>query len=228
MENDGNKPKIKIIKDGPYIVSGNVLLSEKIIVSNGKNNKFEEGREFPQEGTYALCRCGKSKNKPYCDGAHEYYDFNGKETASKAKYEDRADVFEGPDLYLSDDGRCAYARFCHRADGDVWSLAENSDDPHLKSEAIIAANECPSGRLVAYDKAGNETEKKFEPSIEIIQDPDNGVSSGLYVKGYIPIESSDGEEYESRNRVMLCRCGESRRKPFCDATHVVVKFTDKK
>ncbi len=225
---DEKKCKIKILKDGPYIVTGSVPLSEKIIIAKGKEYEFISGCEFPLKETYSLCRCGKSKNKPFCDGAHEHYDFDGTETASKEKYKDRADLYEGSDMYVSDDGRCAYARFCHRKEGNVWALAEKSGDPHLRDEAIIAANDCPSGRLVAYDKDGNTTEKQFEPAIEIIQDPENEVSSGLYVKGGIPIESCDGEEYESRNRVMICRCGESRNKPFCDATHVMVKFSDEK
>ena len=68
--------------------------------------------------------------------------------------------------------------------------------------------------------------KIAEPSIEFLQDPEKGVSCGIYVKGNIPIESSNGEMYETRNRVMLCRCGESSNKPFCDATHVSAKYLD--
>ena len=38
--------------------------------------------------------------------------------------------------------------------------------------------------------------------------------------------SADGFEYEVRNRVTLCRCGQSQNKPFCDGTHAQTKFKD--
>jgi CDGSH-type Zn-finger protein len=226
MENTGHKPKIKIIKDGPYIVYGNVPLSEKIITPKGKGYVFEEGRELPQSEVYSLCRCGKSKNKPFCDGSHEKSGFIGTETASKDKYEDRAELIKGQNLDLLDDYRCARARFCHREDGDAWELTENSGNPKNKEEAIHAAKDCPSGRLVAVEKSGKAIEPEYKPSIEIIQDPEKRVSSGIFVKGYIPIESADGTLYEPRNRLMLCRCGKSRNQPFCDAEHIRIEFKD--
>jgi Uncharacterized conserved protein len=227
MANNGEK-KIKIVKCGPYIVSGGVPLSEKIIVPKGHHYEFQQGREFPLQEEYALCRCGRSNNAPFCDGSHEKAGFVGAETASRAAYCDRATVQHGPDLDLLDDNRCAYARFCHREEGNVWALTSKSDDPELKREAIQAASDCPSGRLVALDEEGNPIEHEFEPSIELLQDPQEGASGPLFVKGKIPIESADGTTYELRNRVTLCRCGRSTRIPFCDATHVSVKFSDKK
>lgn len=219
--------KIKIMKDGPYLVSGSVPLSEKLIVAVGKINEYQQGREFPLAEEYALCRCGHSKNAPYCDGSHVKIGFDGTETASREDYAVRASLQEGPALSLMDDDRCAFARFCHRKEGDAWELTESSDNPHLRNEAIKAAGECPSGRIVALDEDGNPIEPEFEPSIEILQDTANGVSAPIFVKGNIPIESSDGFTYEVRNRIALCRCGESSNKPFCDATHIPIKFSDK-
>jgi len=227
MENDKKNPRIKILKNGPYLVSGNVKLSEKIITPKGKGYIFKDGRQLPQSEKYSLCRCGKSKDGPFCDGSHVKAGFDGSETASKAKYEDRAELFEGPGLDLMDDHRCAMARFCHMEEGNTWDLLESSDNPKYKEVVIKGASECPSGRLVAVDKTGKIIEPEYEPAIEILQDPERGVSSGAFVKGNIPIESSDGEIYETRNRVMLCRCGESTDKPFCDATHIPIEFSDK-
>lgn len=223
---DKNKPRIKIIKNGPDLVSGNVPLYEKIITPKGKGYEWKPGRSLRQAERYALCRCGKSKNPPFCDGSHEKCNFHRPETASDAPYAQRADIIEGPDLDLMDDGRCAYARFCHREDGNVWELTRASDDPHLKEEAIKAAGDCPTGRLVAILKNGEAQEPDFEPAIEILQDPEEGVSAGIFVKGGIPIESADGHVYEIRNRAALCRCGQSRNMPFCDATHVAVGYDD--
>jgi CDGSH-type Zn-finger protein len=227
MEANSKNPKIKIIKDGPYRVSGSVPLSEKLIVPRGRGYILENGREPPQSAEYSLCRCGHSKNPPFCDGTHAKIDFKGNETASKAGFDDRAEILHGPGLDLLDDHRCAFARFCHRQQGNVWELTQHSGNAKLKDEAVIAANECPAGRLVAVDKDGKKIEPDYEPAIEIVQDPQEGVSAGIFVKGNIPIESSDGTTYEIRNRVALCRCGKSQNKPFCDATHVEIEFTDK-
>ena len=220
-------PKIRIEQDGPYIVTGSVPLTEKIIRPQGKGYVYEQGRTFETQECYSLCRCGKTKTPPFCDGAHVHEGFEGAETASPKKFEDRLmNVIEGPDLDLLDDGRCAYARFCHRQEGVAWDLVKNSDDPHLREEAILAAVECPAGRLVARDKGGRDLEPDLEAAIEILQDPQEECSGPLYVKGGIPIESSDGFTYEVRNRVTLCRCGESYNMPFCDASHVRRKFKD--
>jgi CDGSH-type Zn-finger protein len=226
--NDEKRIRIKIIKGGPYLVSGNVPLSKKCIVPRGKNNEYQHIMDFPIQENYALCRCGRSQNPPYCDGSHVRIGFIGKEIASRADYADRAQILEGPDLDLLDDGRCAYARFCHRNDRSVWELTENSDDPRIRNEAIRAASDCPTGRLVAIDLDGNPIEPVFEPSIEILEDNAENVSGPLFVKGYIPIESADGFTYEVRNRVALCRCGKSSNTPFCDATHVSVEYRDKR
>lgn len=219
--------KIKITENGPLIVTGGVPLKEKIIVKKGLHYILEDGREFPLQEEYHLCRCGHSADAPFCDGSHESCYFNGKEIASKAPYKERIeDRVEGETMTLLDDGRCAYARFCHRDNGDVWTLTENDDDPEDRKEAIIAANECPSGRLVMIDKDKNVLEDDHTPEILILQDPEEDVSAGIYVKGRIPIESADGTTYEPRNRVTLCRCGHSRNKPFCDASHVSFEYDD--
>jgi CDGSH-type Zn-finger protein len=219
--------KIKIIKNGPYIVSGNIPLHEKVITANGHTYEYQTGRTLPQAETYALCRCGKSKIAPFCDGSHLKFDFFGEETASKAEYRQRARMMEGPGIDLLDDDRCAFARFCHREGGNVWELVQHSEIEENRAEAIIAACDCPAGRLTAVDKDGTVYEPVYEPSIEIIQDPERGVSAGIFVKGGIPIESADGTMYETRNRVVLCRCGKSNNKPFCDATHVLIGYRDK-
>jgi CDGSH-type Zn-finger protein len=223
-----NKPKIQIIKNGPYFVTGNVPLNKVKIVANGNHNEYQPVKEYHLKKEYALCRCGQSSNPPYCDGAHTHNGFRGVETASRLPYAKRARILQGPDLDLLDDGRCAYTRFCHREEGNVWELTRYSDDPKAREQAIIAACDCPTGRLIALDREGNPIEPVFEPSIEILEDLEEGVSGPLFVKGYIAVESADGTIYEVRNRITLCRCGQSENKPFCDATHISVGFSDEK
>lgn len=59
-----SRVKIEVKQGGPYIVSGEVLIVDK------------DGTETLKDGKSALCRCGGSKNKPYCDGSHKDIEFD--------------------------------------------------------------------------------------------------------------------------------------------------------
>jgi len=221
--------KIKVTKDGPYVVSANVPLRAETSVPNkdGIPEKWEDHGEIKSEGECRLCRCGKSKNKPFCDGSH-MAGFNGTETAQKIKFDDEAETYEGYGVDLKDcEIYCSSGRFCDKGIG-VWQAAENSSDPENKKLAIEEACNCPSGRLVVIDKKTGETiEPKFAPQISVTQDEAADVSGPLWVKGGIEIESADGEKYEKRNRCTICRCGKSSNKPFCDGSHISTRFNDK-
>lgn len=218
--------KITVSENGPYLVEGSVPLYIKHIVSRNGLSTLETIKKLETPETYALCRCGESAQAPFCNGAHKKSGFDGTETAGMSRYLDRAQILEGEDLNLLDDERCAFARFCHKPHGDVWTLTEQSDNPQFKKEAIEAATQCPTGRLVAMLKSGEFVEDDLEPCISIVQDVVKGVSAGIFVTGGIPIESETGKVYEVRNREALCRCGASSRKPFCDAMHVNIEFDD--
>jgi len=214
--------KIKITKNGPYLVSGSIPLDEKSISEDANGYVMTDCRSFAVGEQYALCRCGQSKNMPFCDASHIKFKFDGIETASIKPYLEQAEVIEGPDLILTDlEDLCALARFCHTAKGDVWELTEESDNTLSKKAAIKAASECTAGRLVAWDKeTGKAFEPDFIPSISIIYDQVENVIGPIWVKGGIEIENSDGVILEKRNRVTLCRCGKSSNKPFCNGIHV--------
>lgn len=169
----------------------------------------------------------KVEKKPFCDGSHIDFDFDGTESADNKKFDQQAEIYEGPELILKDAiNFCSIGRFCH-LDKGVWDLTETSDDPVAKELAIQEACNCPSGRLVIYDKkTGEKIEPKFEPSISITEDIGAKTSGPIWVKGGVSIESADGQKYEKRNRVTLCRCGKSKNKPFCDGTHLSIDFID--
>jgi len=221
--------KVVVSKDGPYIVSGNLPLAREMIMPDkeGISFKWRKGDAYPAKGTYALCRCGRSTNKPYCTGAHAETGFNGTETASKAKYLAQAEKTIGPDLILTDaEALCSAARFCDLAEG-AWKLTAKSGDPKSRKLAIREACDCPSGRLVVWDKKTKKPiEPKFKQSISIIEDLGANVSGPIWLKGGVLVESSGGTKYEIRNRATLCRCGQSANKPFCDGTHVPTGFND--
>jgi len=214
--------KIHVSKNGPYLVSGGIPISEQIIGTDdeGYSRKWHKGKEFAAQENYTLCRCGSSKKKPFCDGTHMKVKFNGTETASRESYLDQAEEIDGPELKLTDaEVLCAYARFCDRA-GGIWNLTGNSEDSEAKETAIEESGNCPSGRLVVWHKQGKAIEPEFEQSLGLVEDPQEGVTGPIWVRGGIPVGSADGTTYEIRNRVTLCRCGKSSNKPFCDSSHV--------
>ena len=65
--------KIKIVENGPYLVHGRVPLVRKsqIASEHGEPMTWTRTAEFDTEDYYELCRCGQSKNKPFCDGSHK-------------------------------------------------------------------------------------------------------------------------------------------------------------
>jgi CDGSH-type Zn-finger protein len=217
-----NAPKITVSNNGPYLVSGEVPVLKQVITvdSEGTPIEWREDEKYTTKKNCALCRCGDSKNKPFCDGTHVKVGFNGAERASSESYFEKPYEIDGPTLKLTDVKElCASARFCHRA-GGIWNLVPKSDDPEASRIACEEVRNCPSGRLLIKNKKTQHViEPKFEPSIGLIEDPAVGVSGPLWVRGCIPIESAAGKTYKIRNRVTLCRCGKSANKPFCDSSH---------
>src|SRR4030067_313689 len=221
--------KIMITKDGPYLVSGSLPIDKQIIAigKEGEPEKWVKGKKTPSNEPCALCRCGQSKNKPFCDGMHAKVKFDGTEIASKKPYDKQAQIRDGPTLSLKDASvLCSSARFCHRGGGTV-EFTHHSDDPKARELAIEEACICPSGRLVECDKkTGKVMEQEFEKSISLVEDPQNKVSGPIWLKGGVPVESSDGSTCEVRNRVTLCRCGKSKNKPFCDGSSTAERFDE--
>ena len=63
---DGEVDEVRVVAcpDGPFLVRGRVDLVTA------------DGRPIPQHRrTVALCRCGKSGIKPFCDGTHKVIGF---------------------------------------------------------------------------------------------------------------------------------------------------------
>ncbi len=164
--------KIEVTQDGPYLVSGDLPLSEQWIVTNAEGDSLEyrEGKKYPAQPQCALCRCGQSGNKPFCDGTHAKVRFDGTETAGHEPYLKQAETIEGPTMLLTDqENLCAFARFCDPK-GRIWNLVKQDSD---EAREIVKheAGHCPAGRLVIWDKAtGKPIEPEFEPSLGLIED----------------------------------------------------------
>lgn len=221
---------ITVTDKGPYLVYGRPPLAEQFIMPNQKKESwyFQEGKHFSTETQpTALCRCGASDRKPYCDGAHTTAGWNPELTSEMESLLDNVEVTDGGAVSMTDNEKyCVFARFCH-PHGDAWTLTERSADPQARKLAIREASMCPSGRLMAWDnKTMKPYEFRFAPSLGLIEDIPIGASGGLWIRGGIPLKRENGEVYEIRNRVVVCRCGQSANKPYCDGTHAAIKWRD--
>ncbi|MDQ2992326.1 MAG: CDGSH iron-sulfur domain-containing protein, partial [Candidatus Eremiobacteraeota bacterium] len=120
------RPTVTVSKDGPYLVSGAVPVQMQTIMPNAEGGSWtwSEGRSFEVEAPYALCRCGHSGSKPFCDGTHKKIGFKGAEVADFDAVP--SETIDGSDATLDDiHPLCAFARFCDN-DGGIWSIVEES------------------------------------------------------------------------------------------------------
>ena len=121
----------------------------------------------------------------------------GTEHASREPYIRQAKEYAGPDLVLTDaEILCSVAKFCERA-GGIWKLILESANSEAREIAIQEAAACPSGRLVVWDKqTRTPIEPRFEPSIGLVEYPQEGLSGPVWVRGGIPVISDDGWVHE--------------------------------
>jgi CDGSH-type Zn-finger protein len=202
----GGGLSISVTENGPYMVEGAVEIQDAL------------GETVSNDGKAFLCRCGRSSNKPFCDGTHKKVGFDGAETADKGPIADRRDAYEAEEVTILDDRSvCAHAGECTDGLPAVWTLGvepwiDQNAAPADQVKAVIGR--CPSGAL-SYAEPGSAepSEGTLSPAIEA------SVNGPYHVGGGIPVRSADGEAYEVRGRQTLCRCGGSSNKPFCDGTH---------
>ena len=218
---DGHSKNIKIIANGPLRVSGASLYRLKPVYNAaGRPAAWDHGEGVEAAEAYSLCRCGSSGNKPFCDGTHSQIGFDGTETADRSPTATRRDKYAGPEIVMTDDkSLCSHAGFCVREHAKAWDMVEQANDEETRAALVAMIEHCPTGRLEYYTPP-DETpvERAIEQEIGIIE---NGP---LWVRGGIPVQGADGEAYEVRNRVTLCRCGASKNKPFCDGAHTDIHF----
>jgi CDGSH-type Zn-finger protein len=219
-------PKIVVRPDGSYHVYGNVPLVHKtqVVSEYGEPLTWKKDFVYETKEHYSLCRCGASKEMPFCDSTHHEIDFDGTETADTGTVADRQIVDEsGTGLVVKKDGYlCMLSGFCGNRLTNIDRMIADTAEPRVRAEIIAMIERCPAGAYMYSMKKGEEN---IEPDLpveiavttEITEDgPINGP---LWVTGNIPIERSDGEPFETRNRVTLCNCGHSCQKPLCDGSH---------
>jgi len=205
------KPSITPAQDGPYIVNGLVKFAD------------QKG-PIAAKDKIALCRCGKSANKPYCDGAHKKIGFSSAKVEGRVK--DKQDHYQGKNITIHDNRwLCAHAGRCIDGLAAVFRLREKPwihPDAASVDEIIKTIQKCPSGAL-SYSVDGVEhRDRTGEPTIFVAPNGPYVVSGGPELLDTVCGEGA------SREHFTLCRCGGSGNKPFCDGSHRNIKFADDK
>ncbi|MEM7339567.1 MAG: CDGSH iron-sulfur domain-containing protein [Actinomycetota bacterium] len=211
-------------ENGPLMVSGGVPLRRKSAIhsEHGEPLAWQTSDELTDKGTYALCRCGESANKPFCDGAHLKAEFACTDNAGESTYDERATTLGGTGITVRDDRSiCVHAGFCGNRVTNIWKQVADTDDSLVRLAVINEVEKCPSGAITfRFVDDDADTEPDYPTQIGVIDD------GPLWVTGSIPVTDSTGTTIETRSRVTLCRCGASANKPLCDGSHKEAGFTD--
>jgi CDGSH-type Zn-finger protein/truncated hemoglobin YjbI len=216
----GLKPAITVATDGPYLVTN----------ADSLRNWLGENIAAPPQ--LALCRCGESAIKPFCDGSHVTAGFSGAKDPKRVP--DHRETYPGQQVTIFDNrGICQHSGFCTDRLSSVFHAGR---DPFVTpagartDEIIAAVRACPSGALsFAVDGVEERATVDYHgtrpPAVEVSKDGPYRITGGL------PLTGPDGEDIEraegsSREHYALCRCGHSQNKPFCSGMHWYVGFAD--
>ena len=222
-----NRKRIVVIRNGPYSVEGDVPLVSKTQVVSEEGEPLtwqKDGAIATDEGDYILCRCGQSSTAPFCDGIHREVGFDGTETADTGTTERRQMRFPRSThiLVKKDASLCMTSGFCGLADANLDQLVAGTRDTKTRSLVIAMIERCPAGALTYRIEAdGPDIEPDLPQQVAVTTEitSDGPIVGPLWVTGGIPVERSDGQPFETRNRVTLCNCGHSGNKPLCDGAH---------
>ena len=181
---------------------------------------IKDGQKIEAENPAYLCRCGHSKNKPFCDGTHEKVGFTSKREIS----EETLQVYEGKEVTVNfNRSICAGSAKCVHGLPTVFKSDNSTDwikpDSDKNAKIIETIKACPSGALSYTTNDKITVDKRIEPKITIMK---NG---SYYVEG-IALEGMPIPTNFSTTKYTLCRCGHSKNRPFCDYSHADVSWSD--
>jgi CDGSH-type Zn-finger protein len=229
QEDQLKKPKIMPLSNGPYYLINDM---EPKVVENLQNSK---GESLSVIRGVSLCRCGASKNKPFCDGTHGMIGFsseNKEEDTNDTPHQivkDKRKNYVGKGIAIHDNRRiCSHAAECVNNLPSVFKLNArpwiNPDAAEIE-EIVNTIRKCPSGAL-SYSIDGIEYQDQNErkPMITVSKGGPYLVTGGIDLIG----DNVQWAEGSSKEHYTLCRCGASNNKPFCDGMHRMINFKDDK
>lgn len=225
--NPADPMRIIVIRNGPYVVRGNVPLVSKTQVVSERGEPLTwkmDGVLATGEEEYHLCRCGQSSRQPFCDGCHRNIGFDGTESADNGETAHQVMNIPGSShlQVRMDFTLCMKSGFCGLQDTSIFELAPASNDTNSRLLAISMVEHCPSGALTyRIDALGPDIEPDLPRQVAVTTEitADGPIPGPLWVTGGIPVERSNGQLLGTRHRVTLCNCGQSHIKPLCDGTH---------
>jgi len=222
----GNGKKIVVQENGPYRVQGGIPLVRKtqVVSEHGEPLTWKKQQTIETHGTYDLCRCGHSNEKPFCDMTHFDVGFDGAETADTRVMAERQVVYaDGVKIVVKrDHSLCSESGFCGNRMTNIEKMVPETGDTQVRAQVMAMIERCPSGSYAySIEAGGADIEPDLPQQIAVTTEitTDGPIAGPLWVTGNIPIERADGQPFETRNRVTLCCCGRSKIKPLCDGAH---------
>jgi CDGSH-type Zn-finger protein len=220
------KPKILTLPNGPYYLINEM---EPKVVENLRNSN---GESLSTIRGIALCRCGASKNKPFCDGTHGIIRFSNNDTEVTETghiVKDKRKTYAGKKIIIHDNRKiCSHAAECVNNLPSVFKFdARPWIDPEAATleESINTIRKCPSGALsYSIDGVEYKDQNERKPMVTVSKEGPYIITGGVELIGD-NLQFGDGA---SKEHYTLCRCGASRNKPFCDGMHRVINFKDDK
>jgi CDGSH-type Zn-finger protein len=201
---------------------------EAKVVENLVNSK---GEKLSNIQGIALCRCGASKNKPFCDGTHSVIGFsskNNEDNDNKEINSKKRKSYVSKKITIHDNRKiCSHAAECINNLPSVFRLNQRpwiDPDQETATEKIIETiRKCPSGAL-SYSIDGIEyRDHDGKPLVKVSKDGPYVVSGRIELIGEAEFPDDVSTEHYT-----LCRCGASSNKPFCDGSHSTINFKDDK
>jgi CDGSH-type Zn-finger protein len=225
--NTNTRKRIVVQENGPYQVYGDIPLLRKtqVVSEYGEPLTWKtEGKIATGSDGYDLCRCGHSRDMPFCDGTHRAIEWDSTETADSAPTATRQFTYPGSKgiVVRCDQSLCTDSGFCGTRFEGIAELAAKTKNTQVRALVMAMIEHCPSGSLTYAIKEGEpDVEPDLPQAIAVTTEitDDGPIEGPLWVTGGIPIERADGQPFETRNRVTLCSCGRSSQKPLCDGVH---------
>ena len=217
---------IEVEANGPYIAHGPLAFVRKVQVvsEHGEPLTWRKDMVIATGATYELCRCGASSTWPFCDATHREIDFDGTEAADTDTVEERRQELPGAAgiVVYRDGSLCMESGFCGNRLASLPEMVTSTDESTVRGQVMAMIERCPSGAyMYALRRGGVDIEPDLPQQVAVVVEitSEGPIRGPLWVTGNVPIRRADGEPFQTRNRVTLCNCGKSGRKPLCDGTH---------